>query len=540
MRLISEIIKKDPAFGEILNALDGGALPGVIGGVSHIHRCALAAACLRLHGGSVVVICPEESDCTKVMADLESLTETQGTFLPVREFSFFDSAAASHQFEQRRIAALYAMAKREIPLLVTTPDALMQRTIPVDGLMERSIVVSPGDIIDPEKLADDLTLLGYRRVDTVESTGEFALRGGIIDVYSPGHPKPVRIELFGDEVDAMGIFSPDTQRRVENISKARLLPAVEVHPHLAEVSVEGIAKSLEKLLKRVSSSKNAPAGLADTIAGDLEKLRRGEEICADRYMHIIYPPLICAADYIPGDATVIMVEPGRCQQRGENYAWQMNQDIQSACEAGKLVGEYGNIYIPFDRVCAKLEEHPVIMADSFIVSKYPINPRTIVTATVKQLPGYGGSFDTAVGDIRYYVNNNYSTLVLAGDEKRAKELDMATVVCADSVKEGLAIAMLEPDILLCEPTDLIGTGKVADNSYVIEATSKIRAINPEILVMIASGVSTADDVYNVIRLGADGTGATSGILKAPDPCLRVMEMARAMAQAVKDREQQGD
>ena len=81
---------------------------------------------------------------------------------------------------------------------------------------------------------------------------------------------------------------------------------------------------------------------------------------------------------------------------------------------------------------------------------------------------------------------------------------------------------------------------MADNSYVIEATSKIRAINPEILVMIASGVSTADDVYNVIRLGADGTGATSGILKAPDPCLRVMEMARAMAQAVKDREQQGD
>lgn len=139
-----------------------------------------------------------------------------------------------------------------------------------------------------------------------------------------------------------------------------------------------------------------------------------------------------------------------------------------------------------------------------------------------------------------HAENPLPVCELAACIKRAKELDMATVVCADSVKEGLAIVMLEPDILLCEPTDLIGTGKVADNSYVIEATSKIRAINPEILVMIASGVSTADDVYNVIRLGADGTGATSGILKAPDPCLRVMEMARAMAQAVKDREQQGD
>lgn len=118
--------------------------------------------------------------------------------------------------------------------------------------------------------------------------------------------------------------------------------------------------------------------------------------------------------------------------------------------------------------------------------------------------------------------------------KRAKELEMSTIVCADSVAEGVAIAELAPDILLCEPTDLIGTGQVADNSYVIDATTKIRAVNPDVLVMIASGVSTAEDVYNVIKLGADGTGATSGILKAPDPGKRVMEMAEAMVRAIEE------
>lgn len=137
-----------------------------------------------------------------------------------------------------------------------------------------------------------------------------------------------------------------------------------------------------------------------------------------------------------------------------------------------------------------------------------------------------------------HAENSLTVCELAACMKRAKELDMATVVCADSVAEALAIAKLKPDILLCEPTELIGTGHVADNSYVIEATTKIREIDPDILVMIASGVSTAEDVYNVIKLGADGTGATSGILKAPDPGLRVMEMARAMAQAMKDREKQ--
>ncbi len=139
-----------------------------------------------------------------------------------------------------------------------------------------------------------------------------------------------------------------------------------------------------------------------------------------------------------------------------------------------------------------------------------------------------------------HAENPLTVCELAACIRRARELDMATVVCADSVSEGLAVAKFDPDILLCEPTELIGTGHVADNSYVIEATTKIREINPKILVMIASGVSTADDVYNVIRLGADGTGATSGILNAPDPGVRVMEMARAMVQAVKDRERQGE
>lgn len=118
---------------------------------------------------------------------------------------------------------------------------------------------------------------------------------------------------------------------------------------------------------------------------------------------------------------------------------------------------------------------------------------------------------------------------------RAKELDMVTIVCADSVAEGVAIAKMDPDILLCEPTDLIGTGQVADDSYTTEATAKIKAINPNISVMIASGVTTPDDVYNVIKLGADGTGATSGILNAPAPGVRVREMADAIVKAENEK-----
>lgn len=117
---------------------------------------------------------------------------------------------------------------------------------------------------------------------------------------------------------------------------------------------------------------------------------------------------------------------------------------------------------------------------------------------------------------------------------RAKENNVYTIVCADSVREAKAIAMLKPDILLCEPTELIGTGNISDKSY-IEATNKaIREIDPNILIMQAAGISTGKDVYETIVNGADGTGCTSGIVCANNPEKKVEEMLNAINMAMKN------
>ena len=130
-----------------------------------------------------------------------------------------------------------------------------------------------------------------------------------------------------------------------------------------------------------------------------------------------------------------------------------------------------------------------------------------------------------------HAENQKTVSELYATIKRAKELGMITIVCADSTVEAKAVACMDPDIVLAEPTDLIGTGQVADDSYTIETVKGLHEVNPDVLVMIASGVSTAEDCYNVVKLGADGTGATSGILNAPSPAQRVQEMAEAIVKA---------
>lgn len=122
---------------------------------------------------------------------------------------------------------------------------------------------------------------------------------------------------------------------------------------------------------------------------------------------------------------------------------------------------------------------------------------------------------------------NYS--VLEKTIARAKELGIFTIACASSYDEAKAIAMLEPETILCEPTELIGTGTVSPDEYIKETIAAIKNINHDIYVMQGAGISTSDDITRNLQLGSDANGATSGITKANDSFVALKEMIAATA-----------
>jgi triosephosphate isomerase len=115
--------------------------------------------------------------------------------------------------------------------------------------------------------------------------------------------------------------------------------------------------------------------------------------------------------------------------------------------------------------------------------------------------------------------------------KRADEVGLVSIVCADSIAEAAAIAHFAPNIIVAEPTELIGTGQTSDEEYVLMTTAAIKAVNPEIQVLQGAGISSGEDVYRVIKAGAEGTGSTSGIIKADDPEAMIYEMISAVRAA---------
>jgi len=114
---------------------------------------------------------------------------------------------------------------------------------------------------------------------------------------------------------------------------------------------------------------------------------------------------------------------------------------------------------------------------------------------------------------------------------RCDELGIITIVCCDTVEEAKAIGSFKPDVMICEPTSLIGTGTVSDGNYMAQTNAAVREASPTTFVLQAAGISTGEDVYNAIMSGADASGATSGIVAAKDPIAALEDILAAVYRA---------
>ena len=422
MKPLLSALNDIPEYRSLLAAIDNGACPAAFSGLSAVHRAHFAAGIRQELNRPVVVVCADEGEAERMARDLAALSGEAVRTLSAREFTFHNAAVVSRQYEHRRLSTLRALAAGECPLLVCTVESILQRTIPKTLLTQAAQVLRMGERHDLGELAGTLAAAGYTRCEQVEGVGQFALRGGILDFFSPAHPKPVRVEFFGDEIDAMGLFDPDTQRRIENLGAAEILPAAEVLPQFTPGGYGGLLEGLDRLISQAKRRKGNET-LVQTLEEDRERLSAGTAFPAmDRYIALIYPVMATAADYFPEDAVVVLSESPRVAERGKSYLWQLGEDAKALMERGELAGELADFARTFEELTEVLADWPVCYLDAFTSSRYPQRPRTLLNLLTKQLPSYGASLETAVSDLAHYVSDGFRTVVLVSSEQRALNL----------------------------------------------------------------------------------------------------------------------
>ena len=410
-----------PEVRELLLDLDAGRCPAAVSGLSGVHRAQLAAAIRQETQRPLLVVCADESEASRMAADLNALLGEEVSVLFAREWQLRDRVAASHGWEQQRIGTLCRLALGGTALLVATADALMQRTLPPDTLRGAVTEVTLGARFDLRALSVRLTASGYTRAETVEGVGQFALRGGILDIWSP-LSAPVRVEFFDDEVDAMGEFDVTTQRRTQNIQRLTVLPAAEVLPALSEGGQSAMLARMEHAAKRLAK-KAEDSPIVQTLRSDIERLSNDLPLGGmDRYLAACYPSEVSALDYLAPDTLAVVSDGMRVLERCKNYHWELSEDIKPLIEEGVLCGDFAALALSEETFAARLGDFASVLLDSLPTSRNLLSPKAILSMNARSLPSYGGSLETAAGDMERYLDAGCGVLVLCGNETRARNL----------------------------------------------------------------------------------------------------------------------
>ena len=424
MNQLLSLLKTIPEYRTLLDAISQDQ-SAAITGIGQINRSHIIAGLHHDGARPLVLVCQDEMAAKRLQEELKCFLGQTIPFLPSRELTLYDTAVVSRSWEQKRLRQLYELATGRTPVQILSWDALSQRTMPRETLLQSAFTLETGREYDMDELLSKLNGAGYSRCGMVEGPGQFALRGGILDVFSPAADRPFRAEFFGDELDTMGYFDPDSQRRTENVDSVLVLPVGETQPRLHPEGIQGLCRDISALIARQKRRRTVNESLIQTLERDLEKYENNiQNPASDRYMALIYPEFATALDFIPSDAIIVLCDQNSLRRRAHSRVEETGMQLDSLLQGGILAGELCDFTCQWEDFCSSLEGRTVVYMDAFGGTSYPEEnrPKHLLPVTAKQLPGYGGSLDTAASDLAHYQKQEFSTLVLCGTRRRAELL----------------------------------------------------------------------------------------------------------------------
>lgn len=415
MKFLVDVFKNSEVFNSLEKAIvRGGSVCAT--GLSAVHKAHIIYSLCCRKRTTAFCIASDEREAQTICNDLASMG-LKAYFYPERDFNFRDMQSASREYEHARLKVLLKLIDGECDVVVSCIDAASQLTVPKEFLSDCVLTLKEGLEISLEKAVRTLTLLGYERFDAVEGSGQFSVRGGILDFFMPDAENPVRAEFWGDEISDLSFFDIDTQRRGGKAGEIRLSPS-------AEVIVEdktALADKIEQLAKSVRGKK-APQ-VKETLLSEAESIRGGAMLSnIDKFIPLIYDKPETLFDYIDKDALIFTSEYNNISERGRAMDFRNEETVKAAFEDGVLCRGLDKYSLTFAECVDIMTSRGIVMLEGFVHGSTKIPLRKIVSFSTKQLSVWNGSYKQLEEDLNGMLTAESCGVVLAGTDKAAKNL----------------------------------------------------------------------------------------------------------------------
>ncbi len=448
--IFKKAIENFAPYKDMLDSLERGQTPVSVSGVSAVHKAHFALGLRKK--SPVLMICDSDSSASKLAEDINALSgETCAFPYPAKDFSFTPAETVSREYEQIRLGVLSRLASDEPNIFIcASAEAAMQRTIPKSALLPRTVTIKAGETVDLAELAAGLIAAGYSRCDKTEGASQFSIRGSIADIFPVGSSAPVRIELWGDEIDTLSYFDTESQRRTVPADRIRITPAMEVLFDSPEILAEALEKLSASLRgKRADAAKTA-------LTRDSDRVRNGLELGnIDKYMPLAYESPALIFDYLSEDSPVVFCEYRNCLEKAKNVSAQHAEDLKILLESGELCKGLEGYLADFGEVCSKAGQFPLVHFDTFLRGGDDLRFKRLISVTANQTAPWGGEIRQLIEDLHNARENGYSAIVLAGSEKTLP------IIAKDLSEEGISCGIMTENSEPKAGTVLLATGAVS-------------------------------------------------------------------------------
>ncbi len=347
---------------------------------------------------------------------------------PAKDIIFYSADIHGNAIVRERLRILQKIIEKKDATIIVTLDGGMDRLLPLELVKERIITITQTSVIKMEELNAALVHLGYERQAQVESPGDFAVRGGIIDIFPLTEDTPYRVELWGDEIDSIRTFDVSSQRSIEQVEQLVIYPAAEIIPdeNRMKAGIKRLEEEEKQYYKKLRDQfKTEEAARIHQIVSEFKDNLGGFQgsMALESYINYFYDRTVSLFHYFDQEDTIFfMDEPGRIIEKGEAVETEFHEGMIGRIEKGYILPGQMDVIYGYKEVMGFLANKTLILVSTMEVKNNFYTPKKKYDFTVQTVASYHKNFDVLVKDLERWKKNKYRVILLSGSRTRAMRL----------------------------------------------------------------------------------------------------------------------
>ena len=426
--MLEQIFENDTVYGKIKAGLESDQGPVLVSGCTDGAKAHLVSTFKgKKKRGNYKIIVTADENKAKEWVENFRFFGGEAAYFPAKDPLFYSADVHGNAIAKERLRGIESIIKGQGGVFILSIDALMDRVVPLSEIKKNRVTINMETEISEQEITKKFTSMGYERTPFVEAAGEFAVRGGIIDIYPFTSDCPYRIELWGEEVDSIRSFDAQSQRSIEEMKSLTVYPATEI-----VLSEERIAAGLEKIQAEYEDLVLKFHNAFETdkevrLKKEYKRLR--EELSelsmligVEGYLPFFYDKLVSFLDYFPKDTVVYVDEPQHVEERGKGFYLEFTESMKSRLEAGYLLPGQMETVTCFEEALSRLTKQQTVFFSTLASEVKSVPVTETFFMETKSVQSYNNSFEQLVKDLKRYQKKDYRILVVSPSVTRAKRL----------------------------------------------------------------------------------------------------------------------